>query len=76
MIWKSTLREESQEFDSAKPVSFGRALLNPIVLIMVGIYLMQNCGNYGYLFWLPSALENAKKMSNQLVESLRRSPLF
>ena len=43
---------------------------------MVGIYLMQNFGNYGYLFWLPSALENAKKMSNQLVGVLTAVPFI
>ena len=41
---------------SPRPI-LGSALLNPTVLVMVGIYLMQNFGNYGYLFWLPSALE-------------------
>jgi len=73
---ESTLREESRQFDLAKPVSFSRALLNPIVLIMVGIYLMQNSGNYGYLFWLPSALANARKMSNQLVGVLTAVPFI
>jgi MFS family permease len=55
-------------------LKFWRALLNPIVLVMVCVYLMQNCGNYGYLFWLPSALENARKMSNQLVGLLTAVP--
>jgi len=39
---------------------------------MVGIYLMQNFGNYGYLFWLPSVLEHTRKMSNFLVVSFLR----
>jgi MFS family permease len=82
-----TLREESRDLDSAqstpsaKPDSFWRAmlkfwrtLLNPIVLIMVGIYLMQNFGNYGYLFWLPSVLEHTRKMSNFVVGVLSAVP--
>jgi len=84
---ETTLLEESRNLDSANPdmsakpepfwpavLRFWRALLNPIVLIMVGIYLMQNIGNYGYLFWLPSALESAKKMSNLLVGVLAGIP--
>jgi len=84
---ETTLREESCELDSAhagqaaEPGRMGtalagvaRSLVHPVVLIMVGIYLMQNVGNYGYLFWLPSALENARKMSNLLVGILMVIP--
>jgi MFS family permease len=44
------------------------------VLVMVGVYLLQNIGNYGYLFWLPSALEHTKKMSNLVVGVLSAVP--
>ena len=84
---ETTLLEESRDLDSGNPdpsakpdafwpalLRFWRALFNPIVLIMVGIYLMQNIGNYGYLFWLPSALENTRKMSNLLVGVLAGIP--
>jgi MFS family permease len=82
---EATLLEESGELDSAKPDGFWRALLkiflmwwrmlrNPTVLLMVGIYLMSTVGNYGYLFWLPSALGNARKMSNLLVGVLYTIP--
>ncbi len=71
---EATLLEEFREIDSASPAPFLRALLNPMVLIMVGIYLMVNIGNYGYLFWLPSALENARKMSSLLVGVLAAIP--
>ena len=71
---EATLLEESRELDSAKPGPFFQALFRPTVLVMVGIYLMQNFGNYGYLFWLPSALENARKMSNLLVGVLAAIP--
>ena len=77
---EATLLEESREITSAnsdpsaKPDSIGRALVNPIVLLMVAIYLMENFGNYGYLFWLPSALGNARKMSSQLVGVLFMVP--
>ncbi len=84
---EATLREESRELDSAQPdpsakpgsfwralLKFWRTLLNPIVLIMVLVYLMENFGNYGFLFWLPSALGNARKMSNLLVGVLYAVP--
>jgi MFS family permease len=71
---QATLQEESREIDSAPPAPFLHALFNPMVLVMVAIYLMVNVGNYGYLFWLPSALENARKMSNLLVGVLYAIP--
>jgi MFS family permease len=71
---EATLHEESRDLDSAKPESIGRTFLKPTVLVMVGIYLMHNFGNYGYLFWLPSALGNAKQMSNLRVGLLFAIP--
>jgi MFS family permease len=71
---EATLTEESREIDAAPPVPFLRALLNPMVLVMVGVYLMENIGNYGYLFWLPSALGNARKMSSLRVGVLYAIP--
>lgn len=35
-----------------------------LVVLMVVIYFLVNFGNYGYLFWLPSAIEHAHKVSN------------
>jgi len=71
---ETTLREEHQELEPGNPDPVWRALLRPQVLMMVGIYFLLNTGNYGYLFWLPSALENAKKMSNLLVGVLFAVP--
>ena len=69
-----TLHEESRDLDAAKPEAVWRALLNARVWIMIGAYFTQNFGNYGYLFWLPSALENLQKMSNQRVGFLMAVP--
>ncbi len=77
---EATLQQESRELSLADPHgaarlgSSWRALLKPAVLVMVGVYLMQNIGNYGYLFWLPSALQHIQKMSNQLVGVLAAIP--
>jgi sugar phosphate permease len=67
---ETTLRSESSEPEPSPPEPYLRALgrylralLSPHVLLMVGIYFLVNSGNYGYLFWLPSALEKAHAMS-------------
>src|SRR6516165_1321787 len=71
---ESTLRREASELQPASSESYLRALLRPHVLLMVGIYFLDNSGNYGYLFWLPSALENARKMSHVQVGFLFAVP--
>ncbi len=71
---ETTLRRESSELQPAAPEPYLRALLRPHVLLMVGIYFLVNNGNYGYLFWLPSALEKAKTMSNVQVGFLFAVP--
>jgi MFS family permease len=53
-----------------------RALLGPQVLLMCGVYFLLNTGNYGYLFWLPTALEKAKELSHLLVGWLFAVPYF
>jgi sugar phosphate permease len=60
----TTLRQECTELEPARPEPYLRALMCPQVLVMVAIYLLLNTGNYGYLFWLPSALGSAKQMSS------------
>lgn len=71
---EAALREESRELDSAKPGPVWRALFKPTVLVMVVVYLTVNFGNYGYLFWLPSALKQARKMSDLQVGILTAIP--
>ncbi|MFZ0959381.1 MAG: MFS transporter [Terriglobia bacterium] len=70
----ATLREESCELDAAKAEAVWQGLLKPNVLILVGVYLMVNLGNYGYLFWLPSVLQQTRTMSNLLVGILFAIP--
>jgi sugar phosphate permease len=71
---EATLRRESNELQPSDPEPYLRSLLRPHVLLMVGIYFLVNSGNYGYLFWLPSALESAKAMSNVRVGFLFAVP--
>ena len=71
---ETILPEESRDLEAAKPDPLWRALFRYQVLMMVFVYFLQNCGSYGYLFWLPSALENAKKMSHLRVGVLFAVP--
>lgn len=40
----------------------GEALIGLPTAILVVLYFFLNCGSYGYLFWLPSALEAVRKV--------------
>lgn len=71
---QTTLQREAAELEPVSPEPYLRALLRPQVLVMVCIYFLLNSGSYGYLFWLPSALEGAKKLSNLLVGILFAIP--
>jgi len=70
----TTLRQEAASLEPVIPEPYLRTLLRPQVLVMVGIYFLLNFGNYGYLFWLPSAMESARKLSNLLVGVLFAVP--
>lgn len=71
---ETTLRRESSELQTQSKAPVLQTLLHPQVLLLVAIYFLINCGNYGYLFWLPSALQAAQKMSNFLVGLLQAIP--
>ncbi|HUZ47697.1 MAG TPA: MFS transporter [Terriglobia bacterium] len=61
---EKTLRRESRELAPADSAGFLRTLLCPQVLLMVLIYFLLNSGNYGFLFWLPSALHSEKHLTD------------
>jgi sugar phosphate permease len=71
---ETTLQRESRELDPVTPEPLFRSLLRPELLVMVGFYFLLNCGNYGYLFWLPSAMEKARKLSSAQVGILFTLP--
>jgi MFS family permease len=39
-------------------------LIQPQVLVLTLIYFLRNCGSYGSLFWLPTAVTNAAKVTS------------
>ncbi|HUY15449.1 MAG TPA: MFS transporter [Terriglobia bacterium] len=59
---EATLRRERLQTVNEPHVSFRKTLLQPQVLLMIGVYFLLNCGSYGYLFWLPSALASVRKL--------------
>lgn len=73
---KTTLEQEGAELNAAKSESLVKSLLRPQVLLLVVIYFLINSGNYGYLFWLPSALESERHLSNLIVGLLFAVPFI
>jgi sugar phosphate permease len=71
---ETTLEREATDLDPIKPEPLIRSLLRPQLLVMVAFYFLLNGGNYGYLFWLPSAMEKARKLSSAQVGVLFALP--
>jgi len=82
---ETTLAREAAEIEEAEaaealargPVAetpLWQALLGPQVLLMCLVYILLTSGNYGYLFWLPTAMEKAKHLSHLLVGILFAVP--
>ena len=61
---EKTLASEIADTKPQERVSYMSALLSPQVLILTAIYFLRNFGSYGSLFWLPTAIGNAKKLSD------------
>ena len=60
---ETTLAKEAAEAKSAERTGYLATLLSPQVILLIVIYFMRNFGSYGSLFWLPSALQRAKNLS-------------
>ena len=61
---EKTLVTEAADSKPQERVSYMAALLSPQVLILTAIYFLRNFGSYGSLFWLPTAIGKAKKLSD------------
>jgi MFS family permease len=57
---EGTLRRESEQLEPETRENLFVSLLRPKVLIMFIISFLISSGNYGYLFWLPSALRSSR----------------
>jgi sugar phosphate permease len=49
-------------------------LFQPLVWLLIIAYFLLNCGGYGFLFWLPSAIARAGKFSNLAIGLLYSAP--
>jgi MFS family permease len=51
-------------------------LVAPQILLLTLICFLRNIADFGFLVWLPSAIENAKKLTNTAVGGLVTVPFF
>jgi MFS family permease len=58
---EATLEREAGELESMPQESVFVTFSRPEVLLLVVIYFLINCGNYGYQAWLPTAIEHGAK---------------
>ncbi|MGH9432941.1 MAG: MFS transporter [Terriglobia bacterium] len=67
---ETTLNAEAVALEAAESasrrsaLSFLRALFHPKVLVLVLVYFLNTTGNYGLLFWLPTAIEHAARVTS------------
>jgi sugar phosphate permease len=73
---QSTFQREVAEQEPARREVYWTALLAPRVLLLALIKLLMLSGQLGYLFWLPSALEKAKSVSNLVASVLYTIPFI
>jgi sugar phosphate permease len=59
-----TLRRENSELEGQEKVPYLCALFRPRVFLLAAVYFCFISGQMGLLFWLPSAMENFKKLSS------------
>ena len=67
---ESTLNAEAAQLKASEPAvqqagsGILRALVHPQVLILVLVYFLDTTGNYGLLFWLPTVIEKAGRVTS------------
>ncbi|MGH9431481.1 MAG: MFS transporter [Terriglobia bacterium] len=69
-----TLRTENQELQPTRQESYLKSIARPAVLVMIVIYFLQTTGGFGFLYWLPSAIEREKHLSHFVVGILFAIP--
>lgn len=58
------LRGESQDVEALQGVSYWKALFDRQALVLILVYFCFCAGQMGIVFWLPSAMEKMKNLSN------------
>ena len=72
----SDLQGEAEHTERQTSDNVLRALLRPQAWLMVAVYFSFASGMFGYIFWLPSAVEGAKKVSNTFAGVLFAIPFL
>lgn len=70
-----TLDQENAELDHGN-VPYLRALLRPQTFLLIAIYFCFSGGQFGLLFWLPSAMERFKQFSSLAIGTLYLLPFL
>jgi sugar phosphate permease len=68
------LERDSAEHNPVSYRGFLSVLFQPLVWLLIIAYFLLNCGGYGFLFWLPSAIARAGKFSNLAIGLLYSAP--
>ena len=73
---EETLQRQGAELEPVHPEPALRAICRPQVLLLVLIYFLRMSTEIGFLMWLPSALEKAKKLSSAGIGGLATFPFL
>ena len=68
------LEREAAEHDGISHRGFLSLLFQPLAWVLIITYFLLNCGGYGFLFWLPSAIARAGKFSSLTIGLLYSAP--
>lgn len=73
---ESALEQQRAQLEPVKPQPILGALIRSQVLLLILIYFLRTSSEVGFLFWLPSAVEKAKKMSHVGIGGLSTLPFI
>jgi sugar phosphate permease len=73
---ENTLESQEAELEPVHPEPVLRAIARPQVLLLVLIYFLRMSSEVGFLMWLPSAIEKARKLSNAGIGGLATFPFL
>lgn len=73
---ESTIEQETVHGELLYQGSLLGVLIYPQVLLLTSICFLRNIADFGFLIWLPAALENAKRLSNSVVGRLVTIPFI
>jgi sugar phosphate permease len=68
------VEREAAERSSIAHRGFLPVLFRPLVWLLIVSYFLLNCGGYGFLFWLPSAIGRAGRFSSLTIGLLYSAP--